>query len=298
MKIINFGSLNLDLVYQVERFAAPGETISCLSLNRFCGGKGLNQSIALSRCGAAVSHAGCIGTDGAILREALERNGADCSLLREIDGPNGHAIIQVDPSGQNSIIVHGGSNRRLTEAYVDEVLASAQPGDMALLQNETNLGGYIARAAKKKGLTVACNPSPIDKVMLREFPLETVDIFLVNEHEAAALTGTEDPDQAAENLLSRFPAAKIVVTLGERGVNYRDAEHRYTHKACDVPVVDTTAAGDTFTGFFLGSLAAGKPIPECLRIGSIAAALAVSVMGASDSIPALEAVLCFRPDLR
>jgi len=298
MTIFNFGSLNLDNVYSVEHFVAPGETISCTELNRFCGGKGLNQSIALSRCGASVKHAGFIGHDGAPLREALEKNGADCSLLREINSESGHTVIQVDSSGQNSIIVYGGSNRRLTETYIDEVLTAAQPGDMVLIQNETNLVDYIIRSAKERKMTTAFNPSPIDQYILNDFPLESVDIFIINEIEAAALSGSDDPGKAADCLSARFPAARFVITLGERGVIYRDVGSEYIHGSYDVTAVDTTAAGDTFTGFFLGSLAAGKPIVECLEIGSLAAALSVSVMGASVSIPSIEDVLEARSKLK
>jgi len=291
MTVTSFGSLNIDHVYRVEHISIPGESLVSIDLNHYCGGKGLNQSIALSRCGARVRHAGCIGSGGGILKDMLEKNNVDCSKLLEIDGENGHAIIQVDRNGQNSIITYGGSNRKLTEAYVDDIMTLAKPGELLLMQNETNLGGYIAKKAKQKGMTVALNPSPVDDHLLKEFPFEFVDIFIINEIEAAALTGCDDPDDAADDMLKRFPSARIVHTLGEKGVLYRDKEQRYTHKGYEVPVVDTTAAGDTFTGFFLGSFASGKSIPECLEIGSIAAALAVSAKGAADSIPSIDDVL-------
>jgi len=291
MTITNFGSLNLDNVYQVEHFVAPGETISCIALDRFCGGKGLNQSIALSRYGVSVRHAGCIGHDGAPLKEMLKLNNVDCSMLLEIESDTGHTVIQVDKTGQNNIIVYGGSNRKLTEQYVQEVMKHAKPGEMLLMQNETNLGSYIACMAKQQGMTVALNPSPIDDYLLKDFPLDNVDIFLINEIEASALTGCSDADKAAIDLLERFPSARIVLTLGAGGVLYRDIEQRCTHGIYDVQVVDTTAAGDAFTGFFLGSLASGKPISECLEIGSMAAGLSVSARGAADSIPTINEVM-------
>jgi len=298
MTITNFGSLNIDNVYQMERFTAPGETLTCIDLNRYCGGKGLNQSIALSRCGAKVRHAGCIGSDGEVLKDMLEKNNVDCSVLLKIEGETGHTVIQVDKTGQNNIIVYGGSNRKLTESYIDTVMKLTKPGEILLMQNEINLGGCIARKAKQNGLMIAFNPSPVDDYLLSEFPFETVDFFLVNEIEAAALTGFHDPEAAAAELLKRYPEARIVLTLGDKGVLYRDAGSQYNHRSYDVPVVDTTAAGDTFTGFFLGSFASGKSIPECLETGSIAAALAVSAKGAADSIPAIKDVLNKRGKLK
>jgi len=297
MTITNFGSLNIDNVYQVESFVAPGETISCLAFDRYCGGKGLNQSIALSRFGAQVRHAGCIGHDGAILKDMLEKNNIDCSMLLTIDSDTGHTVIQVDKTGQNNIIVYGGSNKKLTEIYINDVLNSTKPGDMLLMQNEINLNGYIACLAKQKGMTVAFNPSPIAGCLIGDFPYESVDILLINETEAAALTKSDDPDTAAEILLTQFPSVKVVLTLGERGVIYRDAQSRFSHGIYKVQAVDTTAAGDTFTGYFLGSLASGKPIPECLELGSIAAGLAVSVRGAADSIPPINDVTDMREKL-
>jgi len=291
MIITNFGSLNVDNVYFVEHFVKPGETITCLELNRYCGGKGLNQSIALRRCGIKVRHAGCIGTNGSILKDMLKQNDVDISMLLELDGDTGHTVIQVDRTGQNNIIVYSGTNRKLTMQYIDDVLKTVNIGDILLLQNEINLGDYIVKTAKQKEMIVAFNPSPIDDFLLNKFPLEAVDIFLVNEIEAAALTGHDNHENAAADLIKRFPSAKIVITLGEKGVLFQDADNKYTHGSYNVPVVDTTAAGDTFTGFFLGSYASGKPVPECLQTACIAAALAVSVKGAADSIPTIHEVM-------
>jgi len=291
MMITNFGSLNIDNVYSVEHFVAPGETITCVDLNHYCGGKGLNQSIALSRSGAKVRHAGCVGTNGTVLKDMLKQNGIDVSMLLEIDGESGHTVIQVDKNGQNNIIVYSGSNRKLTTQYINNVMETVKRGEILLLQNEINLGDHIVKTAKQKGMVIAFNPSPVDDFLLNEFPLDLVDIFILNEIEAAALAGLNDPEAAAANLLEKFPESKIVLTLGEKGVIYRDSNNRFEHGSYNVPVVDTTAAGDTFTGFFLSSFASGKPIPECLETASLAAAITVSAKGAADSIPSIEDVI-------
>ena len=134
-KVINFGSLNIDKVYQLPHIVRPGETISSTDYNIWCGGKGGNQSIALARAGAAVSHAGCVGNDGVMLTDNLRENGVNTDFIKISDKPSGHAIIQVDEQGENSIILYPGANCTLTPEQVDSVIASAEPGAFMLLQN-------------------------------------------------------------------------------------------------------------------------------------------------------------------
>ena len=138
MKIVNIGSSNIDYVYQMEHFIQPGETLGCAQLSIGCGGKGLNQSIALARAGAEVYHAGLIGREGAFLREKMEQAGVNVEFVRYGEGANGHAIIQVDKTGQNCIILYGGTNHQFTHALVDEVLSHFAAGDIVVLQNEIN----------------------------------------------------------------------------------------------------------------------------------------------------------------
>ena len=129
MKFLNFGSLNLDFVYDVEHFVRPGETISSTALNTFSGGKGLNQSVALSRAGAQTYHGGCIGKDGQILLDGLRAAGADVSFVRVLKScRTGHAIIQVDPSGQNCILLFGGANQAVTDVQIEETLPGSGQG--------------------------------------------------------------------------------------------------------------------------------------------------------------------------
>ena len=284
MKVLNFGSLNIDHVYTVEHLVNPGETIASQKLEFFCGGKGLNQSIALSRAGAKVYHAGKIGSDGEILKTQLQKNGVNTDLIRKSDCLSGHAIIQVDSSGQNSIILHGGANYDIDSLYVDQVLDSFHKGDIILLQNEISCMEYIVLKAHQKGLLIALNPSPMNEI-IHALPLENVEWFILNELEGQAITGLKSPEEIAAKLMERFPDSRVVLTLNKNGVLYQDREQFLKHDIYKVDVVDTTAAGDTFTGYFLACISEGIPIDVAIEKASIAAALAVSVKGASNSIP-------------
>lgn len=294
MDILSFGSLNLDKVYQVTRFVRPGETVSSLSMAEHCGGKGLNQSIAMARAGGHVRHAGCVGrSDGAPLLKTLSDSGVDVSLVRQLDCPTGHAIIQVEESGQNCILLYGGANQRITTRQIDETLARSRPGDLLVLQNEISGLPYLMTAAKDAGLTIVLNPSPMDASVL-SLPLDLVSYFLLNEVEARELCGADCEESLyPQRLLDRFPHSRVILTLGARGCVYQDAHQRIEQPAYPVKAVDTTAAGDTFTGYFLAAISQGVPLREALERASMAAAISVSCPGASDSIPALAEVLAF-----
>ena len=165
MKVLNFGSLNYDYVYDVDHIVQPGETLDSLNMGTFFGGKGLNQSVAMARAGVHVYHAGMVGEDGDAFYELCRENGVDTTYLRKIDGRNGHAIIQVNREAQNCIIIYGGSNRRITKEFVDEVLADFGEGDIIMLQNEINCLDYIIDRAYEKKMTVILNPSPYDSAL-------------------------------------------------------------------------------------------------------------------------------------
>lgn len=287
MRILNIGSLNIDKVYSVDHFVSAGETLTAGRMDVFPGGKGLNQSVALARAGAEVYAAGAVGTDGQFLLELLRRSGAHMEYLQTLeDAPTGHAIIQLDPAGQNCIIIEPGANGRLTKEYIDKTLSHFGPGDLLLLQNETNLVSYAMERARDRGMKIAFNASPISPELFR-YPLELVDWFLVNEIEGQAIAGTEETDHETilETLLSRFPNAAVVLTLGSEGVLYGKGKDRERHGIFRVPVVDTTAAGDTFCGYFLTSIAKSLTPREALHMASLASALAIGVKGAAVSIP-------------
>ena len=279
MKVLNFGSLNLDYVYSVDHMVRPGETLASSGMNVFCGGKGLNQSIALAKAGVPVYHAGMIGEEGGILLEACKGGGVNAEFIRTIPGKSGHTIIQVDKDGQNCILLYGGANRSITKEYVDEVLGSFEEGDILLLQNEVNLLDYIIDSAYERGMTVILNPSPYDSA-LDVCDFGKVSMFLLNEVEGAQVTGEEDPEKILEKLKTLYPDTKVVLTLGGNGSVYQ--------------AVDTTAAGDTFTGYFISSVIDDMPVPEGLRLAAKASAIAVSREGATASIPLREEVLAWK----
>ena len=292
MKILCAGSLNIDKVYQVPHFVQAGETLAAAGFAQAAGGKGLNQTVALARAGAEVRHAGAVGADGGLLRQTLRQAGVDDSLLAESSLPTGHAIIQVDPKGQNSIIVTAGANGALERDYLSAMLDGCEAGDILLLQNETNELPWLLQEGRRRGLTVAFNPSPITPELL-DYPLAGGDILILDAIEGAALSGENDPARIPAALRARYPRARVMLTLGGDGCVYEDDTQTVRQGIFPVTAVDTTAAGDTFCGYFLAWLAQGEPVAQALRAASAAAALAVSRPGAAPSIPRREEVLDF-----
>ncbi len=287
MQVLSFGSLNLDYVYQVDHFVKKGETLASTGLQVFCGGKGLNQSLALQKAGISVRHAGVIGPDGQILVEMLEDAGVDCSLVQHVTEPrSGSAIIQRDLQGDNCIILYGGANKAVDEALVDRVLNEFHSGDYLLVQNEISSLPYLVRRAHERGMYIVLNPSPINENLFA-VDFSMIDLIILNEIEGKALTGcTGDVEELLKRLCQVFPRAEIVLTLGEDGSMYHGNEGTIRERACRVHhVVDTTAAGDTFTGYYLAERIHGRSVAEALRTASLAASLAVTRKGASASIP-------------
>lgn len=290
MKVLNFGSLNLDYVYQVESILIPGETQASKSRNIFCGGKGLNQSIALAKAGIPVYHAGMIGDGGEVLLETCRANGVNTEFIRKIPEPCGHTVIQVDKDAQNCILLFGGANRSITREFVDSVLSFFEKGDILLLQNEINELAYIIDRAYEKGMMIILNPSPYDSA-LEVCDLPKVSLFLVNEIEGYQITGEKEPDKILQKMKESYPRAKVVLTLGSDGSVYQDETGVYHQEIYKVEAVDTTAAGDTFTGYFISSIIDGMPVKEGLDLAAKASAIAVSRPGATASIPLREEVL-------
>lgn len=295
MRVLSFGSLNIDYVYKVDHFVKKGETLSSDSLRVFSGGKGLNQSIALAKAGVETYHAGAIGEDGRFLLEQLKSAGVntDCvSVLGEVR--TGNAIIQNDREGDNCILLYGGANQSITPMQVDEVLERFREGDFLLIQNEINELPYIVGQAHKRGMRIILNPSPMNGKILK-LPLEYVDYFLLNEVEAGQILGREikdgfDGKELAAALLERFPASKIVLTMGGAGSVYVDSCTEVLQPVYKVQAVDTTAAGDTFTGYFIGGILRGLAVEKAMDMASRAAAIAVTRPGAAPSIPLLAEV--------
>ena len=287
MKVLNFGSLNLDYVYDVDHFVREGETISSADMNVFCGGKGLNQSVALAKAGVKVCHAGAVGSaDGAMLLEALSEVGVDISYIKRYDMPSGHAIIQKNRAGNNCILLYGGANQNIDIDFIKEVLKDFDKGDILLLQNEVSNLSFIIDEGYKRGMSIVLNTSPINEKIF-ECDLEKVEYLILNEIEAADILGASDTgeDELIEKLTKRFPGMKIVLTLGEKGSVYVDKTQKIRQEIYKADVVDTTAAGDTFTGYFIAGLVAGTDVSGALKQAAKAASITVSRKGASPSIP-------------
>jgi len=292
MKICNFGSLNLDIVYSVDHSVTPGETLASSERNEFCGGKGLNQSVALSLAGAEVYHAGCVGSGGDKLIAFLGEKNVDTRFVSRVPSPCGHAIIQVDKNGQNSILLYGGANRLITQKAASSVLEHFGKGDILVLQNEINEIPFIMKTAKERGMRVVFNPSPFEDAIAETYPLECVSWFVVNEIEGEMMTGFSDKDRIIKSLSEKYSPEGILLTLGEKGSVCFSNGRYFEQSAFSVPVRDTTGAGDTFLGYFF-ALLDSFGISEALRYASAASALAVSKNGAATSVPALSDVEAF-----
>ena len=285
MKILNFGSLNIDMTYFVDEMASAGKTVASFEFGRNFGGKGLNQSVALARAGANVFHAGKIGQDGTELRDFLTSCGADTSFVALSSLPTGNAVIQVDKSGENCIVVYGGANRDISKEYASAVLNNFEEGDFVVLQNEISNVGFIAAEAHKKGMTVVFNPSPLDGI---DVSLDDVDYLILNETEAAAIFKTDDAEKIRAVVADDMPRIKVVMTLGSKGAAYIDAGGVITVDAERVRAVDTTGAGDTFTGYFVGEISLGSDVLTAMKTASRAAGISVTRKGAAMSVPKRE----------
>lgn len=289
MKILNFGSLNIDKVYAVEEIVKGGETIDSVSFSESVGGKGLNQSIAVAKAGGNIMHAGCVGKDGEILLQALKDNNVDTSLIKTVETASGQAIIQVDKHGQNCIILFHGANYEVDKAYIDGVMQDFAQGDILILQNEISNIDYIIEVAKAKQMKIYLNPSPINE-NLNKYNMQAIDGIFVNEHEGAYLADKEKVEDILDSLASKYPELEIILTFGDKGAYYRHKDINIFQPAYKVDAVDTTAAGDTFTGYFIALRQQGKSIEESLQKASKASSITVSRKGASISIPKIAEV--------
>lgn len=297
MKLLCFGSCNIDLVYAVEQMVRPGETISATDLSTFPGGKGLNQAIALSKGGAQVYFAGCIGEDGQMLLDTLRAADVDTRYLRTVPGKTGHAVIQVDRGGENSIIIFPGANGLVEQSYIDSVLADFSQGDILVVQNEISNLSYLIDRAAQKGMQVVFNPSPYNE-NAKAIDLSKVRYLIVNETEAFAMTGSREPEQLQRFIRQQYPQLTIVMTLGKSGSVFFEKDTCIRQSAFRVDAVDTTAAGDSYTGFFIAGLCREEAPKTAMLHAAAASAIAVSRNGASSSIPTRQEVLDALPQLK
>lgn len=299
MKVLSFGSLNIDYVYTVPHFVKKGETLSAKELNVYTGGKGLNQSIALSRAGIDTHHAGAIGSDGLFLLNKLKEAGVHTDLVKILpEVSTGNAIIQNDKEGDNCILLYGGANQAITTNQVDKVFENFDKGDYLLIQNEINNLPYIVEKAKQKGMKIILNPSPMNEKILK-LPLDQIDYFILNEVEAMQILEMGEEQEVdgryfIKLLHNQFPGATIVLTLGSDGSICMSEDEYAEQPIYKVKAVDTTAAGDTYTGYFIAGILNGKTIKESMDMASKASAIAVTRQGAAPSIPTMEEVKTYR----
>lgn len=293
MRILTLGSINIDYNYAVGHITTPKETQASTGLEIFPGGKGLNQAITLTRAGMPVQLAGLIGADGADVLEQVKKTGVDTSLVRTVEGCTGHAVIQVDEVGQNAILLYGGANQLVDEAYVDEALSSYTEEDVLILQNEISCMDYIIDQAYEKKMFIVLNPSPCNR-RLTSCDLKKVSMFCLNEVEGRAMTSYVQPGDILIHLEEQFPDSAFVLTLGSEGAFYKKGANQCYHPSIATAVVDTTAAGDVFEGFFLAAYLKGKSPTEALRYGTYAASLAITRVGSAyDSAPNMKEVKVF-----
>ena len=284
MRVLNIGSLNIDYVYTVDHIILPGETEATGSRNTFLGGKGMNQSCALAKAGVEVYHGGLIGRDGTMFLDACKEYGVHDEFIKIVDGPSGHTVIQIDKNAQNSILLFGGANQKMTKEFIDEVLSHFGSEDILLLQNEVNLLPYIVDTAYEKGMQIALNPSPFNE-KLDAVDMKKISIFLLNEVEGFQLTGEKETEAIIAKLRELFPHARIMLTLGKDGAVYSDGVQKIYQPIFKVQAVDNTAAGDTFTGYFLAGLVEGLPMEQILKRSAKASSICVTRAGAIPSVP-------------
>jgi len=290
MTIVNIGSINRDVVFQVPHFPVAGETITVESIASGLGGKGLNQSVAIARAGGSVIHIGAIGEDGKPLLKQIENLDVKVdaiSVLPDVD--TGVANVFVDHSGDNAIVISAGANAGIPDAPLIEIMEQVGAGGWLLFQNEVTLTEKVITEAKKHGLKIAYCAAPFNKEITSSL-LKHIDLLSVNEIELEQLR-QHCPKELAQ---CRFD---LLVTLGEKGAYFRTGDVTTKVVSHRVDVVDTTGAGDTFLGYFLANYAKGVDAGSCLEIANRAAAIQVTRLGAANRIPTAVEVDEFSPSI-
>lgn len=283
MTIFNLGSINADFTYQVPHLPQPGETLAATGLTRGLGGKGANMSVACARAAGRVFHIGAVGQDGKWAVERLLEYGVDTRHITITDQPTGHAIISVDPQGENSILILSGANHAITEQMIGSAICEGGPQDWLLMQNETNGLETAATLAKQVGMRVAYAAAPFVAADAAKIT-PMADLLVLNEIEAQQL------ETEMNTRLADLPVADIIVTKGSKGCTWHHNNSRIDFASYPAQVVDTTGAGDTFTGYVLAGLDRGLPIPQAIDLAQRAAALMVGRLGTADVIPDLKDV--------
>lgn len=287
MTVFNLGSINADFTYQVPHLPVPGETLAARALTRGLGGKGANMSVACARAAGQVFHIGAVGPDGVWARDRLLEYGVDTRHIDLCATPTGHAVIAVDPKGENSILLFSGANQTIQDALIGRALTEGGPQDWLLLQNETN-GLFVACGlAKQMGMRVAYAAAPFVATDAAAI-LPHVDLMFLNQIEAAQL------EQALGQDLADLGVADIIVTKGADGCDWLSRGVSTPFAGYPAVVVDTTGAGDTFTGYVMAGLDRGIPMAQAIDQAQLAASLMVARLGTADVIPDLSEVQAAR----
>ena len=286
MKILNFGSINKDFFYSVNDFVRPGETISSNGYDIMIGGKGLNQSVGISKAGVKVYHAGIINKDDTFIIDKLKSWKINCDNILLSDNPTGHAIIQVNKKGENSIIIHGGANHDFNLKSIKSILSKFETGDVLLLQNEINNIDEIIDRAHYKKMKIIFNPAPFNNDILK-YDLNKINTLILNQSEGEGLSNEKIPNKILKVLNNNFKNTEIILTLGEKGSLYSYKDELIKIRAHDVKTVDTTGAGDTFIGYYVAGFASKMNKKDNLNRASEAAALTTIKLGGAESIPSI-----------
>ncbi|SMX26177.1 Ribokinase [Pelagimonas phthalicica] len=277
MTVYNLGSINIDNVYRVPHLPGPGETLASSDVTKGLGGKGANMSVAVQRAGSPCVHIGSVGEDGDWALDRLRASGVDTDHVH-ISQPTGHAIINVDDAGENAIVLYPGANRHVSMGSVQAALAEAKPGELFVTQNETNGQVEAAQLAKSKGLKVIYAAAPFSAEAV-EAILPVTDMLVLNEVEAQQLT------EALGKSLTELGLKDVIVTLGAKGCRWISGTESREFPAQKVTPVDTTGAGDTFTGYLIAGLDQGMSVDAAIELAGKAGAVMVTRLGAADVIP-------------
>lgn len=231
-----------------------------------------------------VYHAGKIGKDGLFLKDLLEKQGVNTKYLQISDEVSGHAIIQVDQQGENCILLYGGANQTITSDEIKMTFKDFSKGDFLFLQNEVNRIDEMINLAKEKEMLVVLNPSPVNNIK-EKISFEQIDYLILNEVEGQVLTNQEKPEKILETLIQEYPHIKIILTLGSQGAIYQDCQQIIRQSAYPCSYLDTTGAGDTFTGFFFSVYFTSNDISYALKKAAQASSLAITRKGGASAIP-------------
>ena len=294
------GSLNMDLVVNVDTMPKPGQTIIGSNFKEVPGGKGANQAVAMARLNGNVSMIGKVGEDGfgQTLINSLKNDKVDTTYIQTSKGATGVALITVDKNAQNYIVVSPGANFEVKEDDIDNNIEAIKNSDIVVLQLETPLNTikYALNKAKELNKYTILNPAPA--VKLDDEIIKNVDLLTPNETELEIISGvsieTEEDIQKAAQIMIEKGVKELIVTLGSKGSLYINKEKSMFKKAYKVEAVDTTAAGDSYTGALAVALSQDKGIEDAMDFASKVGALSVLKEGAQSSLPTLEDVKNFR----